>query len=110
MELATLQNKAGVFVAPDPDSAAKALDGQKPNDNLVVKVPDPTGKGAYPIVSLTYALLYGNYPAPKGSTLKDLFTWTQKEGGAAAKELGFIPLPADLQKEVIAKLDTIQEK
>lgn len=110
IEMATLQNKAGDFVAPDPEAAAKALDGQKPNENLVIKVPDPTGKGAYPIVSLTYALLYGNYPAPKGATLRDLFTWTQKEGGASAKELGFIPLPAELQKEVIAKLDTIQEK
>jgi phosphate transport system substrate-binding protein len=110
LEMATLQNKAGDFVPPDPDAAAKALEGQKPDANFVIKVPDPTGKGAYPIVSLTYVLLYGNYPAPKGATLRDLFTWAQKDGGAAAKELGFIALPAELQKEVIAKLDTIQEK
>lgn len=110
LEMATLQNKAGDFVAPDPEAAAKALEGQKPDANFVIKVPDPEAKGAYPIVSLTYVLLYGNYPAPKGATLKDLFTWAQKDGGAAAKELGFIALPPDLQKDVIAKLETIQEK
>ncbi|MGQ9870398.1 phosphate ABC transporter substrate-binding protein PstS [Leptodesmis sp.] len=110
LEMATLQNKAGDFVEPSPDAAAKALEGQKPDANFVIKVPDPAGKGAYPIVSLTYALLYGNYPAPKGSTLRDLFTWTQKEGGTAAKKQGFITLPPELQKQVIAKLDTLEEK
>ncbi len=110
IEMATLQNKAGDFVVPAPDAAAKALDGEKPDANFVIRVPDPAGKGAYPIVSLTYVLLYGNYPAPKGSTLKELFTWAQKEGKTATTELGFIPLPEALATEVTTKLATIEEK
>lgn len=110
IDMATLQNKAGDFVTPTPEAAAKALDGQKPDDNFVIRVPDPEAKGAYPIVSLTYVLLFGNYPAPKGATLKDLFTWTLKDGKAAATELGFIPLPDALVADIVTKLGTIEEK
>ncbi|EKQ68547.1 phosphate ABC transporter, phosphate-binding protein [Leptolyngbyaceae cyanobacterium JSC-12] len=108
--MATIQNKAGEFITPTPEAASKALDGQKPGANFVIRVPDPEGKESYPIVSLTYVLLYGNYPAPKGSTLKDLFTWTLKEGKTAATELGFIPLPDSLVSEVVTKLGTVEEK
>jgi len=112
LSMATLQNKAGEFVAPTPEAAAKALEGEKPNEQFVIRVPDPAGKGAYPIVSLTYVLLYGNYPAPKGATLRDLFTWSLSDSTAkaATTELGFIPLPEALAKEVTAKIGTIQEK
>ncbi|PZV19013.1 MAG: phosphate ABC transporter substrate-binding protein PstS [Pseudanabaena sp.] len=110
LEMATLQNKAGEFIVPAPEAAAKAFDGEKPNEKFVISVPDPAGKGAYPIVSLTYILLYENYPAPKGSTLRELFTWALKDGKAAATELGFIPLPDSLVAEVKAKIDTIVEK
>lgn len=108
--MATLQNKAGDFVAPTPEAAALALEGQKPDANFVIRVPDPAGKGAYPIVSLTYVLLYSNYPAPKGSTLRDLFTWALKDGKGSTTELGFIPLPDSLVNEVTTKLGTIEEK
>ncbi len=109
LEMATLQNKAGDFVIPTPEAAAKSLEGQKPNEQFVISVPDPEGKEAYPIVSLTYILLYGNYPAPKGSTLKELFTWALKDGKAATAELGFIPLPDSLVADVKAEIDTIVE-
>ncbi len=110
LDMAALQNKAGEFITPTPEAAAKSLEGEKPNEQFVISVPDPAGKGAYPIVSLTYVLLYSNYSAPKGSTLRDLFTWTQKEGKAATNELGFIPLPDALVADVTAKLATIEEK
>ncbi|MBM0741834.1 phosphate ABC transporter substrate-binding protein PstS [Phormidium sp. CLA17] len=110
IDMAALQNKAGDFVTPTPEAAAKSLDGEKPNEQFVISVPDPAGQGAYPIVSLTYALLYGNYPAPKGSTLKELFKWALKEGKTATTELGFIPLPDSLVTDINAKLDTIEEK
>ncbi len=110
LPMATLQNKAGTFVTPTPEAASKALDGQKPGENFVISVPDPEGKEAYPIVSLTYALLYSSYATPKGSTLRDLWTWALKDGKAAAVELGYIPLPDSVVANVIEKLGTIEEK
>lgn len=110
LPIATLENKSGAFVAPTPENAAKALVGQEPGENFVISVPDPEGKDAYPIVSLTYALLYGNYATPKGTTLKELWTWALREGKTAASELGYIPLPDDVVTKVVDKLGTIEEK
>jgi len=109
LKMATLENKAGEFITPSPDAAAKALEGAKPDANLVVSVPDPAGKDAYPIVSLTYMLLYEQYPdAAKGETLKKVVNWALKDGKAAATELGYIPLPDDIVTQVASKLDTIK--
>lgn len=109
LKMASLQNKAGEFITPSPDAAAKALDGVKPDANLAVSVPDPEGKDAYPIVSLTYLLLYEQYPdATKGETLKKVVNWALKEGKAGATELGYIPLPDEIVTQVASKLDTIK--
>lgn len=109
INMATLENKAGEFIAPSPEAASEALKGTQPNENLVVRVPDPDQKGAYPIVGLTYLLLYGQYPdAQKGEAIKGLVNWALKDGDAAAKDLGYIPLPDDLANQVASKLDTIQ--
>ncbi|MDX2239549.1 MAG: phosphate ABC transporter substrate-binding protein PstS [Leptolyngbyaceae cyanobacterium bins.302] len=109
LKMATIQNKAGEFITPSPDAAAKALEGAKPDANLVVSVPDPEAKDAYPIVSLTYMLLYENYKdATKGETLKKVVNWALKDGKATATELGYIPLPDALVTEVASKLDTIK--
>ena len=109
LKMATLENKAGEFIEPSPEAAAKALDGAKPDENLVVKVPDPAGKDAYPIVSLTYLLLYEQYPdAAKGEALKSVVAWALKEASATATELGYIPLPETLVTQVASKLDSIK--
>lgn len=109
LKAAALQNKAGDFVEPTPENASKALEGVKPDANLVVKAPDPDQKGAYPIVSLTYLLLYSQYPdAQKGETLKNLVNWAMREGDSGAEELGYIPLPDEITSQVASKLDTIK--
>jgi phosphate transport system substrate-binding protein len=109
LKVATLKNKAGEFIEPTPESAAKALDGIKLDDKLVASVPDPAQKDAYPIVSLTYLLLYEQYAdAQKGETLKKVVNWMLKDGKAAAAELGYIPLPDEIVTKVATKLDTIK--
>ena len=109
LKSATLQNKGGEFISPTPDSAAKALVGAKMGDDLSVSVPDPEAKDAYPIVSLTYVLLYEQYKDPaKAETLKKLMAWILKEGKASATELGYIPLPEEIVTKVATRLGTIK--
>src|SRR5262245_52610205 len=63
LSVAHLQNKAGRFVAPSDRSGQAALVSsvaQMP-DNLRLYVPDPDGVDSYPIVSLTWLLLYERY-------------------------------------------------
>lgn len=109
LKMATLENKAGEYIKPTPEAAGKSLEGVEPDSKFVVSVPDPEAKEAYPIVSLTYLLLYSEYPeAAKGEAMKNLVTWMMKSGGTAAEELGYIPLPATMQDKVLAQLDNIK--
>ena len=106
---ATLQNKAGEFIPPAPESAAKALVGATLSDDLSVSIPDPEAKDAYPIVSLTYILVYEQYKDPaKAETLKKLMAWILKDGKPAATELGYIPLPDEIVTKVATRLGTIK--
>lgn len=109
LKVATLQNKAGEFITPSPEAAEKALVGVEPDKNLVVSVPDPEQKDAYPIVSLTYLLLYEQYPdSAKADALKKMVNWALKDGKAAVAELGYIPLPDEIATKVVTQLDTIK--
>lgn len=97
LPMAVLQNKAGEFVRPDASSGraalAEAATAGLP-DNLRLFVPDPDGRDSYPIVSLSWILLYGNYPnADKAAALRQVLTWGLTEGQPIAEAMGYIPLP-----------------
>jgi phosphate transport system substrate-binding protein len=109
LKMASIQNKAGEFVTPSPDAAAKALSGVTIPDDFAVSIPDPEAKDAYPIVSLTWLLLYENYTdAAKADALKNFVKWAMKDGKMAVTELGYIPLPEELATKAVAALDKIQ--
>jgi phosphate transport system substrate-binding protein len=58
--------------------------------------------GSYPIVSLSWVLLYGSYPeTDKAAALKEAMTWGLREGQPIAEEMGYIPLP----EEITSKAD-----
>jgi len=111
LNMATIQNKAGNFITPSPEAASRALEGVETGPDLSVRVPDPAGKEAYPIVSLTYLLFYGQYDDPaKAEALKKFVAWALNDGKQAATELGYLPLPNDLVSKVTSKVDTIATK
>lgn len=106
---ASLQNKSGAFIAPTPEAASKALEGVPVPENFVVRVPDPEGKDAYPIVSLTYLLLYENPKDPaKAKAFNDFMRWAYSDGKAFATELGYLPLPESISSRAASVLDTIK--
>jgi phosphate transport system substrate-binding protein len=110
LKMAVIQNKAGEFVTPTPEAFSASLLGEPVPANFALVVPDPAGKDAYPIVGLTWLLLYGNYPdQAKAEALKGAIKWAlSEEGDKFAKELGYLPLPEDVTSRVLATLDTIK--
>lgn len=109
LKMAVLENKAGEFIPPSPDSASKALAGAKVPEDFALSVPDPEQKDAYPIVSLTWLLLYEEYKDPaKAEAMKKFVMWALKDGKTAATELGYLPLPDDLVTKVATAIDTIK--
>lgn len=108
LEMAAVQNKAGEFIVPTPEAAAKALSGVTMPEDFALSVPDPEAKDAYPIVSLTWLLFYGKYEtAAKSDALKSFTKWALTDGKSFASELGYIPLPEDVVTKVNAAVDKI---
>lgn len=106
---ATLENKAGEYVAPSSESASSALGAATLPENLRAFVSDPEGADSYPIVTYTWLLAYQNYSDPnKLQAFKDVVNWSLTDGQDYAEELGYIPLPDNVVEKVKAKLDTIQ--
>lgn len=96
---AHLENKNGQFVAPTAASgqAAIAANLKRIPANLRAYLPDPEGDSAYPIVSLTWLLLYERYPDPvKSAALKRFVSWALSDGQTYGGDLGYIALPAEL--------------
>ncbi|MER2528569.1 MAG: phosphate ABC transporter substrate-binding protein PstS [Candidatus Competibacter denitrificans] len=106
-----LQNKAGVFIAPDFASAQAALAanvGQIP-PNLRVFLPDPDGKDAYPIVTFSWLLLHGQYAdAGKRDALKGFVNWALADGQQHSAAEGYIPLPDGVATLARAAVDRVQ--
>jgi phosphate transport system substrate-binding protein len=100
LPMAVLQNKAGNYVRPDANSGRAALAAAAQTDlpdDLRLFLPNPKGADSYPIVSLSWILLYGSYPeTAKAAAIKEALTWGLQEGQRVAEEMGYIPLPEAL--------------
>jgi phosphate transport system substrate-binding protein len=114
LPMAHLQNKAGAFVKPTPDSGAAALVGIKIPDDpskpnyLHVNEPYPKGEDAYPIVTCTWLLCARHYDdAKKAQELKNVIRYCLTDGQKISAELGYIPLPEELREKCLAAVDQI---
>jgi phosphate transport system substrate-binding protein len=99
---ASLQNKAGKFIKPDPlafqaAAASATWSGASDFDQLLVDAP---GETAYPVVVTVFAQM-----KKSGSTLRSRATlnflqWSLERGAADAAHLGYVPLPSSLVTDV----------
>lgn len=101
VNMVSIQNKAGKFVAPSDASGAAALSHAKMPPDLRVWLPDPEGADSYPIATYTWLLCYKKYKDPKkAETLKKVVDWCMAEGQKVSPKLGYIPLPPNVVKVV----------
>jgi phosphate transport system substrate-binding protein len=105
LKMALVQNRDGNFVGPGAQGGFAALSAMDLPDNLRLFVANPAGRDAYPIVTLSWILLYKNYDDPrKASALRDLFSWCLNEGQNFAAGLGYVPLPPNISSKALAAL------
>ena len=105
---ATLENKAGKYVAASTASGQAALASATLPDNLIAWASDPAAPDAYPIVTYTWMICYRKYPdAKKLAALKDLLKYSLTDGQKDAEALGYIPLPASVSSKDLAAVQTI---
>ncbi|MGO9242636.1 MAG: phosphate ABC transporter substrate-binding protein PstS [Bryobacteraceae bacterium] len=109
MPMAVLENKAGEFVADSTAACQTALASTQLPDNLIAWAPDPEAKGAYPIVSYTWVMLYKKYAdKPKLDALKAVMLYCLTDGQKDAELLGYVPLPAVVVDKDKAALANVQ--
>ncbi len=108
LSMATLENKAGKYIKPDETTGAATLAGVELPASLRVWPEDPAGEDAYPIVTFTWLLLYGEYDAAKLQALADFVKWGLGDGQKLSASLGYIPLPEAVVAKALAALDTVK--
>ncbi|MBD2210487.1 phosphate ABC transporter substrate-binding protein PstS [Nostoc linckia FACHB-104] len=108
IKFATLENKAGNFVAYNDQSAAKTLEAVTLPENLRAFISDPEGADSYPIVSYTWILAYKKYPdAAKSKAMEAMIEYALTDGQKLATELGYVPLPQNVITKVATAADQI---
>lgn len=110
LPVARLKNAAGAFVEPSIDAvaAAAAASAATTPADLRVSITNAPGAEAYPISSYTYILVYKDQKdASKGKALVDFLWWAIHDGESFAKELQYVPLPADIVKRAEEKINSI---
>jgi phosphate transport system substrate-binding protein len=102
LPVAQVKNKSGEYIAPTTESTSTAASGVATPDDYRLSIVDSPTKGAYPIASFTYILLYKDQTdARKGKALVDLLWWAIHDGQKTTTELNYAPLP----KDVVAKIE-----
>jgi phosphate transport system substrate-binding protein len=107
----SVQNLAGEFVRASTQSVTAAAAGAaaKMPADFRVSITNAEGKGAYPISSFTWLLLYEN-PKDKAQSkaMVDFVKWALGDGQKFATELGYAPLPAAVVKMELAALAKVR--
>lgn len=107
--MATLENKAGNFVEPTPESASKALAAIQLPADLQASDSDPAGADSYLIVTYTWLMAYKKYDDPdEAQAMKDIIEYGLNDGQKLSEELGYVPLPKEVVSRVEAAANQMQ--
>lgn len=107
--MAALENKAGNYIQPTGESGLKTLTNTPLPENLRAFFPDPEGEESYPIVTLTWMLVYQKYDDPqKADAVKQFLTWCLSEGQQYNESLGYLRLAPDQLAAAQAAVDSVQ--
>jgi phosphate transport system substrate-binding protein len=112
LDTAKVDNGAGA-VELSADSAGAAVAAAKVASNggkdLTLKLDYATKtSGTYPIILVTYEIVCSKYADAKiGSLVKSFLTYTAGDGQAKLKDLGYAPLPTEIQTQVQAAVASI---
>ncbi|TMI72721.1 MAG: phosphate ABC transporter substrate-binding protein PstS [Bacillati bacterium ANGP1] len=99
MTLGSVRNKAGQLLAPSLTTTTKALDAALPGipDDYLTLMTNPDTPDAYPIVGLTYLMVYNEQrDSVKGPVLAQFLWWAIHDGQKHAPPLLYAPLPRNL--------------
>jgi phosphate transport system substrate-binding protein len=106
-----VQNAAGEFLTASVPAVTAAAAGAAANmpPDFRVSITNAPGKGAYPISSFTWLLLYeGPKDKAQAKIMVDVAKWALTDGQKYCADLGYAPLPPNVVKMEMAALAKIK--
>jgi phosphate transport system substrate-binding protein len=106
-----VQNASGEFLKASVEGVTLAAAGAAANmpADFRVSITNAAGKGAYPISSFTWILLYENArDKASAKVMVDFMKWALADGQKYCADLGYAPLPASVVKLELAALTKVK--
>jgi phosphate transport system substrate-binding protein len=108
LNMASIKNSAGSFVAPSLAGSTAALDAATINDDLTFSPLNEAGATTYPITSPTWILVYKNQTdATKAAVLKAYLAYALGAGQQLAAQSYYSALPQSLDQKAVAQIAQI---
>jgi phosphate transport system substrate-binding protein len=108
LSMASVKNKSGAFVAPSSAAASASAAGVTVKPDLTFAAVWGSGANAYPISYQSWDLVYAKQPnANDAAMLKAYLGYLLGDGQKLLDQLGYAPLPDNLDKMAVAQLDKI---
>jgi phosphate transport system substrate-binding protein len=108
LSFASVKNSSGNFIAPSPASASAAGNGITVASNLTFHAVDSPNAQAYPITYQSWVLVYEMQPnSNDAAMLKAYIGYLIGPGQQLLSNLGYAPLPSNLQQMAQAQLSKI---
>lgn len=109
LSTASIQNKAGKFVAPTLAGAAAAVAASTFAADLTYNPINASGATSYPITSPTYIFVYEKQAnKAQGTAMKSFLSYIYTTGEGQANAAGYAPLPPDIVTKATAQLSQLQ--
>ncbi len=103
LAMVDLKTRDGQVIAPTIANfqAAAAKADWSHAQNLAVSILDMPGATSWPIVTPTYVLVPSDpKDATKAAAVLRMFDWAFKNGGQAAQDISYVPLPGSVQDQI----------
>jgi phosphate transport system substrate-binding protein len=109
---ADMRNAQGAYVTPTIEAVTAAASGAAAklpaNTDYRISIVNAPGRGAYPISSFTWLLVYKQQTdAVKGKKLIDFVRWALTEGEKSAATLDYAPIPSAMSRQLVKQLSAV---
>jgi len=105
---AQIRNKFGSYVYPEIETVKYAASLFRMPDDFAVYIVDAPGKNSYPIAGYTFLLIRKEQQdLEKAKALIRFIRWAYEKGDKFAEELLYVPLPDNIKKLALKKLELI---
>ena len=108
LQMASVQNKSGAYVPPSMQAANQALAGVDFNQDFRVNFSEfGNPNQGYPIVGLTWIMVYKQYNQPgKAEAVKRLVQWMMTDGQQINDDLSYTRIPAPIANRVVQAVNS----